>query len=83
LTKRTPDASVDDDFGTFSSAVQDSPTNSIDLCNSNSLVINLQPTRQSNTITLTAKFTNKLPLQIDEVTFQMAIPKVLSLIGDS
>lgn len=76
-TGDTPTVSLEDDFGTFSSAVQEPHTNSIDLCNSSNLIINLQPTRRSNTITLTAKFTNKLPVQIDEIIFQMAISKVL------
>ena len=79
VIRHTPNTSVDDDFGTFSSAVPETPINSVDLCNSANLTINLQPTRQSDTITLTAKFTNKQPVQIDEITFQMAIPRVLSI----
>ena len=78
VSQNTPNLSFDDDFGTFSSAVQDSHANSIDLCNSSNLNIHLEPSRsqQTNTITLTARFTNKQPVSIDEITFQMAIPRV-------
>ena len=81
VSRHTPNVSVDDDFGTFSSAVQDTNTNSIDLCNSSNLNIHLEPSRsqQTNTITLTARFTNKQSVPIDEITFQMAIPRVFSL----
>lgn len=77
-SRHTPNVSVDDDFGTFSSAVPDTSTNSVDLCNSSNLNIHLEPSRsqQTNTITLTARFTNKQPVPIDEITFQMAIPRV-------
>jgi hypothetical protein len=78
-TRHTPTVSVDDEFGTFASAVPDLPPNSVFLCNSNNLSITLEATRQTPTsgITLTARFTNKQPVRLDDVTFQMAIPRVL------
>jgi Adaptin C-terminal domain len=70
--------SIDDDFGTFASAVQEPSKNTTVLCNSSNLNINLEANRSQNgTITLTAQFSNKQPLQIDGITFQMAVPKVL------
>jgi hypothetical protein len=77
-SRNMPSVSVDDDFGTFSSAVQDTSTNSVDLCNSSNLNIHLEPSRsqQTNTIILTARFTNKQSVPLDEVAFQMAVPKV-------
>ena len=75
-SRHTPTTSVDDDFGTFSSAVSASLTNVVQLTNSGNIVITLEPSKGTGNVTLTAKFTNKLPVQIDEITFQMAVPKV-------
>lgn len=69
-------AVADDDFGTFASAVPDVPPASI-IFNSANLSISLEArTQQPGNITLTARFTNKLPVRIDELTFQLAVPKV-------
>lgn len=76
-TPTTSATSVDDDFGTFASAVQEPKPNRVTLSNSQNLTINLEATRQpSNIIVLSAKFSNNLPIRIDEITFQMAVPRV-------
>jgi len=75
-SRHTPTTSVDDDFGTFSSAVSASSANVIQLTNSRNILITLAPSKEAGNVTLTTKFTNKLPVQIDEITFQMAVPKV-------
>ena len=70
----TPNASSDDEFGTFSSAVPDLP---VVLCDSANISVVLQANRSPlQIISLTARFTNKQPLPIEEVTFQMAVPRV-------
>ena len=78
-TPTTSTTSVDDDFGTFASAVQEPKPNTITLSNSQNLTINLEASRQpSNIVVLTAKFSNNIRIRIDEITFQMAVPKVPS-----
>src|SRR2546421_498842 len=78
-TPTTSTTSIDDDFGTFASAVQEPNSHSLVLSNSQNLTINLETTRQpKNIIVLTVKFSNNLPIRIDEITFQMAVPRVLS-----
>jgi ADP-ribosylation factor-binding protein GGA len=72
-TQRTPSAPVDDDFGTFSSAA---PANLVQLTNSANIGITLETGKTGGNISLTARFTNKLPVQLDEITFQMAVPRV-------
>lgn len=75
--RHTHSASVDDDFGTFSSAV--STNTVVQLTNSSNIVITIESDqRAGSAVSLTAKFTNKLPVQIDEITFQMAVPRVHS-----
>jgi ADP-ribosylation factor-binding protein GGA len=71
--RHTPSASVDDDFGTFSSAA---PANLVQLTNSANIGITLETGKTAGNISLTARFTNKLPLPLDEITFQMAVPRV-------
>lgn len=71
--RHTPTPSVDDDFGTFSSAA---PANLVQLTNSANIGISLETGKTGGNISLTARFTNKLPVQIDEITFQMAVPRV-------
>jgi hypothetical protein len=79
-TPTTSTTSIDDDFGTFASAVQEPTPHSLILSNSQNLTINLETSRQStNIVVLTAKFSNNLPVRIDEITFQMAVPRVSSL----
>jgi hypothetical protein len=79
VTRHTPNASIDDDFGTFTSAVQDSSINSVILSNSSNLKITLEAARSGQTtIVLTARFSNNISTRIDEITFQMAIPRVSS-----
>jgi ADP-ribosylation factor-binding protein GGA len=72
-TGHTPTASVDDDFGGFSSAVS---TSLVQLTNSANIGITLEPGKAGGNISLTARFTNKLSVQVDEITFQMAVPRV-------
>ena len=70
-------SSTEDEFGTFSSAVADPQSNFLTLSNSTNLKITLEAKRlQQGIVELNARFSNKQPSQIDEFTFQMAVPKV-------